>query len=320
MNSDMNGLKMPLPVNKPVIVLLGPTAVGKTALSIELAQQFSGEIISVDSRYIYKGMDIGTAKPGKVEMQGIPHHLINIADPDEPISLAQFQSAVYERIEAVFKRGKIPFLVGGTGQYLWSVVEGWLPPKTEPDSKFRKVFEELANEIGAGEIYKMVVFLDPEAAKKIEPNNLRRSIRALEVIFSTGELFSKQKAKNPPPYDFKIIGLQRTRAELYERVDRRIDQMLAEGLIQETERLIAHGYDPNLPSMSAIGYKEITRYLQQEISLEEAIAQIKKRTRIFIRHQANWFKKDDPRIRWFDVHPTVIYEISVFLKSNEGWV
>ena len=184
---------MPLPVNKPVIVLLGPTAVGKTALSIELAQQFSGEIISVDSRYLYKGMDIGTAKPEKAEMQGIPHHLINIANPDEPVSLAQFQAAVYEKIEAVFRRGNTPFLVGGTGQYLWGVVEGWLPPSTQPDSRFREVLEEMAKEMGTEYIYQMVFFLDPEAAKKIEPNNLRRSIRALEVIFSTGKLFSKQK-------------------------------------------------------------------------------------------------------------------------------
>lgn len=316
----MIGLKMPLPVNKPVIVLLGPTAVGKTALSIELAQQFSGEIISVDSRYLYKGMDIGTAKPNINEMKGIPHHLIDIANPDEPISLAQFQAAVYEQIEAVFRRGNTPFLVGGTGQYLWGVVEGWLPPRTQPDSRFREVLEEMAEEMGTEGIYQMVVFLDPEAAKKIEPNNLRRSIRALEVIFSTGELFSKQKAKSPPPYHFKIIGLQRPRIELYQRVDARIDQMLAEGLIQETEMLIAAGYDPDLPSMSAIGYKEISRYLDQEISLEEVFALIKKRTRIFIRHQANWFKKDDSRIRWFDMHATVCREISAYIRSEEGWI
>jgi tRNA dimethylallyltransferase len=311
---------MPLPVNKPVIVLLGPSAVGKTALSIEMAQQFSGEIISVDSRYLYKGMNIGTAKPSKTEMKEIPHHLIDIANPDEPISLAQFQTAVYEQIEAVFGRGSIPFLVGGTGQYLWSVVEGWLPPKTQPDSRFREVIEKMAHEMGTERVYQMVVSLDPEAAKKIEPNNLRRSIRALEVIFSTGELFSKQKEKNSPPYHFKVIGLQRSRAELYQRVDARIDQMLADGLIQETEKLIANGYGPNLPSMSAIGYKEISSYINQEISLDEAIALIKKRTRIFIRHQANWFKKDDPRIRWFVMSDTAGQEISEYIRSKEGWI
>ena len=311
---------MPLPVNKPVIVLLGPSAVGKTALSIKLAHQFSGEIISVDSRYLYKGMDIGTAKPGLAEMKEIPHHLIDIANPDKPISLAQFQAVVYEQIEAVFRRGNTPFLVGGTGQYLWGVVEGWLPPGTQPDSRFREVLEGMAKEMGTERIYQMVVYLDPEAAKKIEPNNLRRSIRALEVIFSTGELFSKQKAKNPPPYHFKIIGLQRSRTELYQRVDARIDQMLADGLIQETEKLIANGYDPNLPSMSAIGYKEISSYLNQEISLDEAVALIKKRTRIFIRHQANWFKKDDARIRWFDMSDTVFQEISEYIQSEEGWI
>ncbi len=312
---------MQLPVSNPVIVILGPTAVGKTALSIALAKHVSGEIISVDSRYFYRGMDIGTAKPQKDEMQGVPHYFIDIAEPDERISLGFFQNAVYQKIEEILERKKIPFLVGGTGQYLWGVMEGWQPPGTLPDERFRKVLEEIASVRGTEYIYQMVVFLDPAAAGKIEPKNLRRSIRALEVIFSTGELFSKQKEKNPPPYSFKIIGLQRPRPQLYQRVDERIDKMIRDGLIRETETLKKKGYDPDLSSLSAIGYKEIICYLNNEISLDEAVAFIKRRTRNFIRHQANWFKKDDPRIRWFDMqNDAVEREIYEFIQSADGWM
>ena len=312
---------MQLPVSEPVIVILGPTAVGKTALSIDLAKQVDGEIISVDSRYFYRGMDIGTAKPQKEEMQGVPHHFIDIAEPDERISLGFFQNAVYCKIDEIFSRKKIPFLVGGTGQYLWGVIEGWQPPTAQPDDRFRKVLEEMASAKGTDYIYRMVAFLDPAAAKKIEPNNLRRSVRALEVIFSTGELFSQQKEKDPPPYHFKIIGLQRPRSELYRRVDERIDRMVKDGLVKETEALIKRGYDPELPSLSAIGYKEMNCYLKHEISLDEAIVLMKRRTRTFIRHQANWFKENDTRIHWFDTQDECVeQEILAFIQSAEGWL
>ena len=183
------------------------------------------------------------------------------------------------------------------------------------------MLEEIASVKGSEYIYRMVAFLDPAAAEKIEPNNIRRSVRALEVIFSTGELFSKQKEKDPPPYHFKIIGLQRPRPELYHRVDERIDKMVHDGLIKETEALIRKGYDPELPSLSAIGYKEMSCYLQHEISLDEAIALIKRRTRTFIRHQANWFKESDPRIHWFNVQNGFVeQEIMAFIQSAEGWI
>ena len=320
MKSSISGLKMQLPVDKPVIVILGPTAVGKTSLSVELARELNAEIVSLDSRYLYKGMSIGTAKPTESEMKGIPHHLIDVVEPDETISLPQIQMEAYQYIDKILENHKIPMLVGGTGQYVWSVVEGWLPPKIKPDSNFRVVLEKYANEIGAQRIYEYVKLLDPQAASRIEPNNLRRSIRALEVIFTTGELFSKQKSKIPPPYDFKLIGLQRPRESLYQRVDQRIDRMLEKGLIQETQELIKQGYDRNLPSMSAIGYKEIINYLEGNISLEEAVVLIKRRTRNFIRHQANWFKKDDVRIRWYEMNPDVLYAISSYIKIDEGWI
>lgn len=319
MPCSMIGSKMPLPVSNPVVVILGPTAVGKTAFSIKLAQHFDGEIISVDSRYLYRGMDVGTAKPTPAERKGIPHFMIDVVDPDESISMAVFQSDVYQYIDEIHQRKKIPFLVGGTGQYLWSVVEGWQPPRTKPNTRLREVLENLSAEIGAVDLFHYVELIDPKAAEKIEANNVRRSIRALEVIFSSGELFSKQKEKNPPPYNFKIIGLNRPRSDLYQRVDLRIEKMLEQGFLEEVKKLAAKGYDPTLPSMSAIGYKEIRAYLNQELSMEEAVVLIKRRTRNFIRHQANWFKLTDKRIHWFDVADTDIEDLIEFISSNDGW-
>ena len=316
---NMNGLKMQLPVPDPVIVMVGPSAVGKTALSIELAMRFSAEIISLDSRYLYRGMDIGTAKPTQAEMQGVPHHLIDIAEPDEILSLPQIQRRAAAAISAIKQRGNIPFMVGGTGQYVWGVIEGWLPPSAKPNERLRTTLEEIAAKAGAAAMHEYVTILDPEAAKKIEPNNVRRSIRALEVILSTGERFSDQKRKAPPSHDFKIIGLQRSRQELYQRVDQRIDQMITGGLVPETEVLLQKGYPLDLPSMTAIGYKEITQYLRNEISLEEAVRLMKRRTRTFIRHQANWFKPTDARIRWFDVTPQVLTDVTAFISSDDGW-
>jgi len=315
----MNGSKMQLPVTDPVIVIVGPSAVGKTRLSIELAKRFSAEIISLDSRYLYRGMDIGTAKPTPAEMQGIPHHLIDIAEPDETLSLPQIQQQVASAIAEIKHRGNIPFMVGGTGQYVWGVIEGWLPPTAKPNKELRDILEKTAADVGAAAMHGYVALLDPEAAIKIERNNVRRSVRALEVIFSTGELFSEQKRKDPPHHDFKIIGLQRSRQELYQRVDQRIDQMIAGGLVQETQNLLQSGYHSDLPSMTAIGYKEITQYLQKEISLEEAVRLMKRRTRTFIRHQANWFKQSDERIRWFEMFPQVLTEVTAFISSNDGW-
>lgn len=315
----MNGLKMQLPVPDPIIVIVGPSAVGKTSLSIELAKRFSAEIISLDSRYLYRGMDIGTAKPTQAEMQGIPHHLIDVVEPDEILSLPQIQQRVADAIREIKQRGNIPFMVGGTGQYVWGVVEGWLPPFAKPNERLRTTLEEMAAKVGAAAMHEYVTILDPDAAKKIERNNVRRSIRALEVILSTGQRFSDQKRKAPPTHNFKIIGLQRPRQELYQRVDQRIDQMITGGLVPETESLLQKGYSLDLPSMTAIGYKEITQYLKEEIPLEEAVRLMKKRTRTFIRHQANWFKQNDTRIRWFEVTPRVLTELTVFISSNDGW-
>jgi len=307
-------------IKAPLIVILGPTAVGKTALSLQLAERLNGEIISADSRLFYRGMDIGTAKPSFGEQQIVPHHLIDVAEPDEIWSLALFQQAAFEKISQIHQRDRIPFLVGGTGQYIRAVVEGWEVPAQEPDRSLRKVLENWAEEIGPYALHEKLAVVDPVAAQVIDPPNVRRTVRALEVLFLTGQRFSDQRKRNQTAYDLLMIGLYRDRKTLYERVDARIESMLREGLLREVETLLAKGYDPNLPTFSAIGYAEIIQHLQGNLTLEEAVTLIKRKTRIFVRRQANWFKPDDPRIHWFDAATVQVGEIVDFIQSGNGWL
>jgi len=289
------------PSKIPVTVIVGPTAVGKTAFAIELAKIANAEIVSADSRYFYRGMDIGTAKPTPEERQSIPHHLIDVADPDETWSLTLFQKKAYDAITSIHERGKNVIVVGGTGQYIRALLQGWSPPTMEVDLVMRAVLEDWANEIGPMEIHKKLAILDPIAAEKIDYRNVRRTIRALEVIFGSGQRFSEQRKVTESPYSFLILGLNRSRSSLYQRIDQRIDQMIRQGFIEEVAGLLEKGYSPALPSMSAIGYREISAYLNHEISLDEAIRLIKQRTRNFVRRQANWFKTNDPQIHWFNL-------------------
>jgi tRNA dimethylallyltransferase len=286
---------------EPLMVLVGPTAVGKTEISIQLAKRLQGEIVSADSRLFYRGMNIGTAKPTQAEMQPVPHHLVDIAEPDEGLSLAVFQDLASRAIAEIHRRGNLPILVGGTGQYVRAVIEGWRPPEISPDSSLRMALEAWARQIGPQQLHERLATLDPEAAERIDFHNQRRTIRALEVIFSTGRRFSEQRARQPSPYNVLLLGLSRPRAVLYARIDARIRAMLAGGLVEEVQGLLAQGYNSDLPAFSAIGYREVLAYLQGRISLEEAERQMRRNTRIFVRRQANWFKSTDPQIRWFDV-------------------
>lgn len=310
---------MRYPVEKPVVVLVGPTAVGKSALALELAGKLDAEIISADSRYFYRGMDIGTAKPTVEELQSVPHHLVDVADPDETWSLALFQRKAREIITDLHKCGKIPLVVGGTGQYVRALTEGWQIPAQKPDARMREIIVEWAEEIGAQALHGVLAQLDPEAAEKIDWRNQRRTVRALEVIFKTGRLFSKQRSKAPLPYQVKLVGLNRERPELYARIDARIENMLADGFEEEVRALLDKGFGADTPAMSAIGYREMSAYIRGEISLEEAVMLIKRRTRQFVRRQANWFKPDDPRIKWFDMKTPVIEEVTAYILSGEGW-
>ena len=263
-------LRMPSVDRKPpLITLIGPTAVGKTELAIRLAEACAGEIVSADSRLFYRGMDIGTAKPSLEERRRAPHHLIDVADPDEPWSLAMFQKAAQEAIAGIHARRKLPLLVGGTGQYVRAVVEGWVPPPQAPDPDLRRRLETWAEEIGPEELHARLAVVDPEAARRILPGNLRRTIRALEVIFHTGRRFSEQQRKKETPYHLIQIGLTRPREELYRRIDARIEAMFANGFVEEVRGLLERGYAPDLPTLSAIGYGETCAYLRGEISLED---------------------------------------------------
>ena len=302
--------------NKPPLVLIvGPTAVGKTELAIQLAERLNGEIVSADSRLFYRGMDIGTAKPTPVELARVAHHLIDIAEPDEILSLAVFQQKARDVITDIHTRNKIPFLVGGTGQYIRAVTEGWTPPEVKPDEKLRDELGRLKDEKGIIWLHDKLNSLDPVAAEKIDARNFRRTIRALEVIMTTGKRFSEQRGQSESPYQLITVGLTRPRAELYERVDQRIDGMFASGFLDEVKRLLAKGYSPSLPTMSAIGYRECIRVLNSELSEEQAKAEIRRITRVFVRRQANWFKESDPNIRWFRVEAGIVEEIQSYIRN-----
>ncbi|HCB00948.1 MAG TPA: tRNA (adenosine(37)-N6)-dimethylallyltransferase MiaA [Anaerolineae bacterium] len=301
--------------NPPLILIVGATAVGKTELAIKLAEKFAqrGEIISADSRLFYKGMDVGTAKPSKEELNRVPHHLIDIVNPDETLSLAVFQQKAKDIISDIHKQNKLPFLVGGTGQYVRAVTEGWTPPEVTPNEELRSVLEKLKEERGKEWLYAKLKALDSEAAEKIDLRNYRRTIRALEVIFTTGRKFSEQRSKGKSPYHLISIGLTRPREELYKRVDERIESMFANGLLDEVKGLLDKGYSPTLPSMSAIGYRECVGVIKGQMSIEQAKVEMRRITRIFVRRQSNWFKESDESIKWF--HPNAEIEIEGYIKS-----
>lgn len=288
-------------LDKPLLVIVGPTAVGKTAFSLQVAQDFKGEIISADSRQIYRGLDIGTAKATPEQQALVPHHLIDVVNPDEVLTLAEFQERAYAAIEAIQQRQRLPLLVGGTGQWVQAVVEGWGVPRVPPDPVLRARLEAEAQTSGPEALHAQLAAVDPPAAQKLDPRNVRRVIRALEVYHKTGIPMSQHQKKAAPPYRILQIGLTLPRETLYQRIDRRIEHMLEMGLLDEVQRLVQAGYGWDLPAMSGLGYRQIGQYLRGEVSLEEAVALIKKETRRFVRQQYNWFRLDDPQINWVEV-------------------
>lgn len=300
----------------PLVVILGPTAVGKTGLAIQLARRMNGEIVSADSRLLYRGMDIGTAKPNLEQRRQVPHHLIDVADPDQIWSLTLFKQKAQEAIGDIQARNQLPFLVGGTGQYIRAIVEDWQIPEVKPDFQLREALKNWADEIGRDGLHTRLSILDPDSARRIDSRNLRRTIRALEVIFHSGKKFSAQQMKGRPIYQLVQIGLISPRKEIFDRIDLRIDQMFAEGLVSEVQSLLSKGYASDLASFSAIGYREIIDYLQGKTTLDDAIILIKRRTRLLVRRQANWFKQDDPDIYWFDAKDLPMLEIESLLRCK----
>lgn len=316
----LNGLKMfdDLP-ERPVIFIVGPTASGKTDLSIKLADLLDTEIISADSRYFYKGMDIGTDKPSPEELKRIKHHMIDIANLDETVSVAQFKDRAAQIISELHHQKKIPVVVGGTGLYVHALLKNWSMPELEADQQLRDELEKYADLYGKKRLYDFLSKVDPVSAEAIDYQNVRRTIRAVEVILKTGKTFSSQRNKNELIYSTKMIGILWDRNTLYERIDKRIDAMIAGGLVDEVKRIKQEGFSKNLPAMSAIGYREIADYLDGTITLDEAIMMMRRNSRTFVRRQSNWFKVDDPTIRWFDGRNLDITEVWQYLRSEYGW-
>lgn len=290
------------PSTKPrLLVLLGPTAVGKTRMSLDLAKALNAEIISGDSMQVYRGMDIGTAKIKPEEQEGVPHHLIDICGPEHPFSVAEFQERCRELIADISGRGKLPFIVGGTGLYVESVVYDYQFADSGSDEAFREEQVRYAEEFGAEALLDKLRAIDPASAERLHPNDQRRIIRALEIYHLTGMTLSEQLAgqKKMSPYEHCMIGLTMDRALLYERINQRVDDMMAAGLVGEVEQLLAQGVKPGDISMQGLGYKEIALFLQQQLSLEEAVTLLKRDTRRFAKRQLSWFRHMSD-ITWVD--------------------
>ncbi len=286
-----------------LLVIVGPTAVGKTEISIQLAQKLNGEIISADSMQIYRGMDIGTAKPTLAEQAGIPHHMLDIVDPGKPFSVADYQTLARQKIEEITARGRMPVLAGGTGLYVRAVIDpyNFIPADTDWDLRAR--LKRQAEEAGLAALYQWLSEIDPVAAERIHANDERRIIRALEVYQTTGQPLSfweQQTDKQKPLYDLIMIGINRPRAELYQRINQRVDLMLEQGLLAEAQDLMAQGLDENFIASQAIGYKEFFAYLHGEESLAEATEKLKQSTRRYAKRQLTWFRADK-RVQWLEL-------------------
>ena len=273
---------------KPVISIIGATATGKTAISLDIAKRYNGEIISTDSRQIYRHMDIATDAILPEETQGIPHHMIRIAQPDEIISLSDFVKMAKEIIKDIHSRGKVPMLVGGTWLYISALTDAYALTPVKPDPALRKEMEELAKTNGNKAVHQVLEDLDPKSAETIHQNNLRYVIRAIEIARATG---SKDNKKIPSPYDVFKLGLKRPRQEIYDRINARVDVQVQRGLLEEVKNLLDKNYDLDLPSMTSLGVKEIIPYLRGEDSLENCLETLKKNTRHYAKRQMSWYRR-----------------------------
>ncbi|MFZ1771943.1 MAG: tRNA (adenosine(37)-N6)-dimethylallyltransferase MiaA, partial [Caldilinea sp.] len=276
MNSSLHS---PAP---PLVVILGPTGVGKTALSLDLCRARRGEVISADSRQIYRGMTVGTAKATPTEQAAAPHHLLDIRSPDEVLTVAEYQQLAFGAIDAIHQRGATPFLVGGTALYIRAVVEGLSIPAVPPDPVLRATLEERLNQEGVEGLFEQLRTLDPATAAQIDARNPRRVLRALEIFLLTGRSKVELEGSEPPPYRTLMVGLTRAREVLYQRIDQRVDAMLAGGLVEETQRLLDQGFDPHLPAMTSLGYRECIDYLSGRCDLASAAQRIKMETHRYV--------------------------------------
>lgn len=284
-----------------LLVIVGPTASGKTALAIALAKKFNGELVAADSRTIYKGMDIGTGKD-----KSFPCAMLDVVRPDQTLTLAQYKARAIRAINGIIRRGKLPILVGGTGLYVWAIVDNLLIPKVAPNEALRRELEKKTDE----QLHRMLVAIDPQAAK-VTGMNKRRIIRALEVVTASGEKFSQATKRGKPLYDVLQIGLSVPREELVRRIDRRVEEMMKAGFATEVMQLRKKLYRPDLPAMSGIGYAELNAVIDGKKSLNEGVARIKARTRQYARRQMTWFKRDK-RINWVTDHDEAFFLVQNF--------
>lgn len=290
-------------MKRPLVILTGPTAVGKTALSVKLAKAIGGEIISADSMQVYRYLDIGSAKVTPEEMEGVPHHLIDVLDPKEEFNVAVFQKLAKQAMEDIYARGRIPVIVGGTGFYIQALLYDIDFAETKEDPVYRKQLEEQAAKEGAEALHARLRQVDPESAAAIHANNVKRVIRALEYYQQTGEKISvhnERERQKESPYQFLYYVLNTNRDELYQRIDRRVDVMLEQGLLDEVKRLKEMGCTRELVSMQGLGYKELLAYLDGECSLEEAVFILKRDTRHFAKRQLTWFRRER-EVRWLNL-------------------
>lgn len=300
----------------PLLVLLGPTAAGKTEMALQLAETFSGEIIGADSRQIYRGLDIGSAKPAPSQQARAPHHLIDIVEPDETLPLAGYLTLARAAISGIITRGHLPLLVGGTGQYLTALTEGWNVPEVPPNAALRAELEIFAEQHGADALYARLLAADPAAESFVDKRNTRRVIRALEVTALTGQPFSAQRRHSPPPCDILQFGLTLDREDLYARADHRLEQMMTAGFLEEVCGLLGRGFDRHLPSMSALGYRQIAAHLLDGLPLADALEQTRFATHDFIRRQYTWFRGHDQGIHWLNPNTAS----AVMQQQIAGWL
>jgi len=296
-------LRGTLQKNQPLVVITGPTATGKSEVGVLVAGKVGGEIVSADSMLVYRGMDIGTAKPTSSQMRNIPHHLIDIVGPDQEYNVALFQKQARVIIADIMRRNKIPVLVGGTGLYIRAVIDDYDFSGSEGNESYRKALHKEAMEHGPELLHKRLSEVDPRAASKLHPKDVRRVIRALEVYKFTGKPISSYHTiaqSSQPIYNLLMFGLTMDREMLYRKIERRVDSMIAAGLVEEVQGLLNRGFSPELSSMRGLGYKEIVAYLTGRLSLDQAVDILKRNTRRFAKRQMTWFRRDE-RIRWFHV-------------------
>lgn len=304
--------------DQPVVVVLGPTATGKTALAVRLAAGYNGEVVNADSRYLYRGMDIGTAKPTQAEMAGVPHHLIDVLSPLDDYSLARFLDDAFAAVEDVARRGRLPVVAGGTPQYLRGFIDGWQAPEVAPQPELRAQLDREATEA----LFQRLLVVDPAAAERTGPDNKRRIIRALEIYLVSGERMSDLQGSVPPPYRMHILGLRQPRDVLHARIDARVRAMFSAGWLDEVARLRALGVDAKTPAMSAHGYREALAVLDGTLTLDDAILQTCVMVHRYVRHQETWFRKF-PNVHWYDssvvgFDQVAFEDVGRFLETSPG--